>query len=115
MPLNEKNVVIGGRRISERKSKKVLNPPDNVKAIHVFQKNICFPVFLYACTEWEDIQIAYLYQNIANGKFTTLRICKWCISHHINYQIYFPKNKFKLLFKDPGRFLCYLYLKWQRA
>lgn len=113
MPLKDRNVVIVGKRNVGRKNNKILNPPEAVQVFHVFQKNICFPVFLYACTEWEDIQISYLYQKVAEGRITTLRICKWCVSHNISYQIYFPKDKFKMLLEEPRRFLYYLYLKWK--
>lgn len=93
----------------------MLNPPKDIKAIHVFKKNISFPVFVYSCSDWDNTQISYLNQNIACGSFTTLAICKWCIAHHINYQILFPDNPLKLLIKDPKRFLCYLYLKKQKV
>ena len=89
----------------------MLNTPENIKTIHIFKENISFPVFVYSCSNWDDTQISYLNQKNSRSKFTTLTICKWCISHHIHYQILFPRNKLKLLFKDPGRFLCYLYLK----
>ena len=93
----------------------MLNPPEDVKAIYVFKKNISFPVFVYSCNDWDNTQISYLNQNIARGNFTTLEICKWCIAHHINYQILFPENKLKLLFKEPRRFFCYLYLRKQKV
>lgn len=93
----------------------MLNPPKDIKAIHVFKKNISFPVFVYSCSDWDDTQIFYLNQNIVSGNFTTLAICKWCISHHIHYQILFPENKLKLLLCYPKRFLCYLHLKSQRV
>ena len=92
----------------------LLNAPKDVKAIYIFNENISFPVFIYTCNEWEQVQVSYLSQNIANGGFTTLAIGQWCKNHRINFQILFPENKLKLLFKDPRRFLCYLYIKRKR-
>lgn len=91
----------------------LLNLPENTKSIHVFNENISFPVFIYVRDEWERVQVSYLNQNIANGNFTTLEIGQWCKNHQINFQILFPENKLKLLFKDPKRFLCYLYIRKQ--
>ena len=83
------------------------------KEVHIFNKNISFPVLVYACNEWEQTQVSYLSQNVAKGGFTTMAISQWCKNHQINYQIIYPKNKLKLLLKEPMRFMCYLYIRKQ--
>lgn len=93
----------------------MLNAPKNVKSVHIYNKNISFPIVIYSCSEWDDTQISYLNQNIKKGGFTTYMISKWCKSHQISYQILFPDNKLKLLFRDPRRFVCFLYLIKNKA
>lgn len=89
----------------------MLNLPENVKSIHFYSENISFPVFIYTCSEWERVQVSFLNQIYDNAGFTTLGLCQWCENHHIKFQILYPHNIFKLLFKDPLRFLCYIYIK----
>ena len=88
-----------------------VNAPDGTKSIHIFTERLSFPVCLFALSSWDETQISYLNHNVKNVRFTAYRICKWCQSHNIQYQIIFPDRIWKLAFRDPKRFLCYLYLK----
>ena len=89
----------------------MLNLPQNTKAIHYYDENISFPVFIYTRNDWEEVQVSYLNQNYDSAKFTTLSLCQWCESHQIKYQILFPRNKFKLMIKDFKRFYVFYILK----
>lgn len=91
----------------------MLRLPENTVSIHTFVNSLSFPVFIYSTNEWEEAQISYLYRNYIKEKFTTYTICKWCESHNISCQIFFPHSKLQLikLIKKPSRILCYIYLK----
>ena len=83
----------------------MMSPPDEVKEICFYTKNIRFPIAVYICSEWEKTQLNYLDVKI----HTVETIAKWCISHNISYQIIYFLN-FKSFIKNPKRTLAYLKL-----
>ena len=85
--------------------------PVNLRSIHIFTEKLSFPVCTFALTAWDEVQISYLNHNIKSGRYTAFDICRWCQMHGIHYQILFPDNVWIYIFRDPKRFLCYLYLK----
>jgi hypothetical protein len=83
-----------------------LNIPDNVKEIHFYKENLNFPIVMYICTCWEKTQLAYLNPKIHNSE----SLCRWCISHHIKYQILYPILRSSIV-KNPYKYYKYLQLK----
>ena len=61
--------------------------PNGMKAIHFFIEGLNFPVAIGTYSEWEEVQVSYLSSNIKSGSFNTEAICRWCISHQIQYRI----------------------------
>lgn len=86
--------------------------PSDTRSIHIFTERISFPVCAFAVSEWDETQISYLNHNVKTGNFTAFNICRWCQQHDISYQILFPEQIWRYMFKEPKRFLCYLYLKF---
>lgn len=84
----------------------MISPPDGVKEICFYTKNISFPIAIYICSDWEKTQLSYLDINI----HTIETIAKWCINHNISYQIMYILN-FKSLIKNPKRAFTYIRIK----
>lgn len=83
-------------------------PKANLQSLHFYFKNLSFPLVIGTYSSWEESQVSYLNTHISDMK--TLDICKWCINHHICYQILYPISKNEI-FKDPLKYLFYLLLK----
>ena len=81
-----------------------------MKALHFFAEGLNFPVAIGTYTEWHEVQVSYLAQNIKEGHFNTESICRWCISHSIPYQIIYPISK-KVIIKNPYKYYKFLQLK----
>lgn len=103
-------VIVFLEDMQERKPP-LLNVTNDVKSIHAYIENLAFPVFIYTKNAWEETQLTYLNQNYIHGNYSTLSLAQWCQSHQIYFQILYPKNKLKLLIKNPRRFFYYRYLK----
>ena len=80
--------------------------PNNLQELHIFQKNLNFPVAIYICSEWEKVQLSYLNPEKHNSE----SLCRWCISHHIQYQILYP-ILVSTIFKNPYKYFKFLQLK----
>lgn len=79
---------------------------ENIKAVHIYQKNLNFPIVIYICNDWEKVQLSYLYP----GEHNSESLCRWCISHHIQYQILYPLF-IKTIFKNPYKYFKYVQMK----
>lgn len=82
-----------------------------MNSIYFIKQNLSFPVMIIVSDEWEKVKMDYLRDIVKNNKMTTLSICQWCENHDIKYDVIFSGSRIRLLFIDPKRFLCYLYLK----
>lgn len=80
---------------------------DNLKSVNFFTKGIQFPVAIAAYSEWEEQQISYMCKNYNELKMNTEDICKWCIRHHIKYQIMYPMN-WKEVVGNPVQYFQYV-------
>ena len=95
-----------------------LNIPDDVKeiqeeestqyeySIYTIKTIYREDLEMYICTCWERTQLAYLNPKIHNSE----SLCRWCISHHIKYQILYPIFQ-STIFKNPYKYFKYLQLK----
>lgn len=83
-----------------------LNAPDDIKELQIFTKNLNFPVAIFICTDWEKTQLSYLNPGMHNSE----SLCRWCISHHIQYQILYP-ILVSTIFKNPYKYFKFLQLK----
>ena len=81
---------------------------EGLQEIQFIVRNINYPVAIAIYTEWEKTQFKYLMKNI--GKFTTEDICKWCVSHKINYEIVYPLSIWTVL-RHPYKYFQYLKMK----
>lgn len=84
--------------------------PNGMKAIHFFIEGLNFPVAIGTYSEWEEVQVSYLSRNIKSGSFNTEAICRWCISHQIQYRIVYPISK-KVILHNPYKYYKFLQLK----
>lgn len=84
----------------------IIKAPDNVKELHIFEKNLNFPIIIFICTDWEKTQLSYLNPRAHDSE----SLCRWCISHHIQYQILYPIFKSTIL-KNPYKYYKYLQMK----
>lgn len=80
--------------------------PDNLKEVHIYKKNLNFPIVIYICNEWEKVQLSYLDPSVHNSE----SLCRWCIAHHIQYQILYPLY-LKTIFKNPYKYYKYVQMK----
>lgn len=83
-----------------------LQTPDNLKEVHIYKENLNFPVIIFICNEWEKTQLAYLDPKVHNSE----SLCRWCISHQIQYQILYPIKKSTII-KNPYKYFKYLEMK----
>lgn len=81
-----------------------------MKALHFFVEGLNFPVAIGTYSEWQEVQVSYLAQNIKTGCFNTESICTWCINHGIPYQIIYPISK-KVIIHNPYKYYRFLQLK----
>ena len=91
--------------------RKVLKFEENgLKGLHFFTEKINFPVVAASYSDSEKSQLSCLETNVKSGGFTTEAICKWCIHHHVQYQILYPLKKISII-KNPYKYYQYLMLK----
>ena len=84
--------------------KKIINfDPQGMKSLHFFVEGLNFPVAIGTYSEWEEVQVSYLSSNIKSGSFNTEAICRWCISHQIQYRIVYPISK-KVILHNPYKY-----------
>lgn len=88
---------------------KVLRP-EGLKEIHFHTEGVNFPIAMYICTDWEKVQLSYLYQNLKVKHFTSYELCRWCQSHNILFQIFYPLRWISVI-KNPYKYFKYLELK----
>ena len=81
---------------------------EGLQEVRFIVRNINFPVAIAIYSEWEKVQYNYLMRNI--GKFSTEDICKWCVSHNINYEIVYPLSLWTII-KNPYKYYQYLKMK----
>lgn len=91
--------------------KKVLDfKEENLKGLYFYMNGLNFPVALATYSEWEETQVSYLSNNVKSEGFNTESLCRWCISHNIQYRIVYPIKK-SSIFKNPYKYLKFLQLK----
>ena len=84
--------------------------PEGMTALHIFTKNVNFPIAVAAYGDWEKQQLSYLEYNFQSGRYTTISLCQWCVNHHIQYRIIYPLS-FKSIIKNPRKYIYFLRLK----
>ena len=84
--------------------------PEGLKEMHFHMEGVNFPVVMYICTDWEKIQLSYLYQNLKIKHFTSYELCRWCQSHNILFQILYPLRRISII-KNPYKYFMFLLLK----
>ena len=84
--------------------------PENLKSVHFYIEELSFSIVIYACSEWDEIQINYLNQNYDSAGYTSYTLCKWCQNHNIEYSILYPLSKLSIL-RNPYKYYKYLQLK----
>ncbi len=84
---------------------------EGMKELHLLTEGINFPIAVPIYSEWEKTQFQYLLNNIKATRFTSFDVCKWCISHHLSYEIIYPLNKASI-FKNPYKYYQYLQMKF---
>ena len=84
---------------------KLLQIP-NLKELHIFKDNLNFPIAIYIVNDWENAQLSYL--DIA--KHNSESLCKWCINHHIQYQILYPIQKMSII-KNPYKYFKFMQMQ----
>lgn len=90
---------------------KIINfNPEGMKGLHFYIEGLNFPVVLATYSDWEEVQVSYLSKNIQSGSFNSEAICRWCISHQIQYRIVYPIRK-SSIFKNPYKYYKFLQLK----
>lgn len=80
---------------------------EGLKEIHFLTERINFPIVIPIYSDWEKTQFEYLLCNIESKKFTSYDICKWCITHNLQYQIMYPIKKVSVL-KNPYKYFKYI-------
>lgn len=91
--------------------KNIINfDPDGMKGLHFYTEGLNFPIAIGTYSDWEEAQVSYLSSNIKNGGFNTEAVCRWCISHQIQYRIIYPIRKRSIL-KNPYKYYKFLQLK----
>lgn len=82
---------------------------EGMKGLHFFTKTY-FPIAIASYSDWEEQQLSYLENNFQPKRHTTWSLCKWCIYHHIQYEILYPTDIQNIL-RNPYRFVKYLQFK----
>ncbi|MCD8110427.1 MAG: hypothetical protein LUE14_10080 [Clostridiales bacterium] len=62
---------------------------ENLMAIHFFADSLEFPVAAAAYSEQDESMLTTLEFNFQAAGHTTESLCRWCISHKIQYRIIF--------------------------
>lgn len=83
---------------------------ENLKALHFFTEGVNFPLVAASYSEWEEQQLCYFENHFKSLEMNTESICRWCINHHVQYQILYPLNKISII-KNPYKYFKYLQLK----
>lgn len=84
--------------------------PEGLKELHFITENINFPIAIYICNDWEKVQLSYLHENLKVKHFTSYELCRWCQSHNILFQIFYPLRWISVI-KNPYKYLMFLLLK----
>jgi hypothetical protein len=84
--------------------------PENLKALHFFTKGLNYPVAIAAYSDWQEAKLSYLDHNFQKEHFTTEKLCRWCLSYNLPFQIIYPISK-KSIIKNPYKFLKFFQLK----
>ena len=99
------------QREERRIMDKIINfNPEGMKGLHFYIEGLNFPVAIGTYSDWEEVQVSYLSKNIQSGGFNSEAICRWCISHQIQYRIIYPIRK-SSIFKNPYKYYKFLQLK----
>lgn len=88
--------------------------PNNLKALHFFTEGLNYPVAIAAYSDWQENQLSYLVSNFQSKQFTTESVCRWCMSHNLQFQIIYPISKISII-KNPYKFFKFLQLKYRLA
>lgn len=84
---------------------------EGMQELHFLTDSLNFPIVIPIYSEWERTQFQYLQNNIKSSRFTSYDICKWCIAHHLAYEILYPLRK-SVIFKNPYKYYKYLQMKF---
>lgn len=86
--------------------------PDNLKALHFFTEGLNYPVAIAAYSDKQEALLSYLISNFQTKQFTSESVCRWCLSHNLQFQILYPISKMSI-FKNPYKFFKFLQLKYR--
>ncbi len=88
--------------------------PENLKALHFFTEGLNYPIAIAAYSDWQEVQLLYLDHNFHKEHFTTEKLCKWCLSNNLPFQIVYPISK-KSIIKNPYKYFKFIQLKHKLA
>ena len=99
------------QREERRIMDKIINfNPEGMKGLHFYIEGLTFPIAIGTYSDWEEVQVSYLSNNIKNGGFNSEAICRWCKSHQIQYRILYPIKK-SSIWKNPYKYFKFVQLK----
>lgn len=84
--------------------------PDGLRGLHFFVEGLNFPIVIGTYSNWEETQVSYLANNIKKSSWDTEDVCRWCMSHQIQYQIVYPIRK-RSVVRYPYKYYKFLQLK----
>ena len=84
---------------------------EGMRELNLLTERINFPIAIPIYNDWEKTQFQYLQNNIKSSRFTSFDICKWCITHKLNYEILYKLSKSAIL-KNPYKYYKYLQMKY---
>ena len=83
---------------------------EGLEGLHFFTENLNYPVVVASYNKWEKQQLTYLENEFGAKNFTTTSLCRWCVSHHVQYQFVYPIN-IRDIFENPFKYINFLILK----
>lgn len=83
---------------------------ENLKELHFITEKINFPIVIAVYNEWEKVQLNYLFANMDSAHMNSEEICRWCMSHNLKYQFFYPLQRISII-KNPYKYLMFLLLK----
>lgn len=80
---------------------------EGMKELQILAEGMNYPVAIPIYTDWQKTQYQYLIARVRNTGFSSYDVCRWCITHQLQFKILYPMDK-KTIFKHPYKFLKYL-------
>lgn len=78
----------------------------SIKELHLFVEGMTYPVAVFIRTDRDKLQIRWLEKNISELNLDVENLCQWCISHRIQYRLFYPRLRMGLI-KTINQFMCF--------